>query len=220
MRPRTRRWVRGLGVAAIAVAYAILVHQSNSSPGGGALGVVLAVGPLLAVAVALAWRSGYRLAALGVGALASLAVLRYWPLLAEHVAWLYLLQQAGGYGLAGFAFGRSLAAGRTPLCTHWATLVHGPLAPVVLRYTRSVTAAWTGFFALMTAALIVLFVLAPLAVWSAFAFFCTFPLVVAMFVGEYLVRSRALPDMEHESILAGIRAIIGRAPVAAAARRG
>lgn len=220
MTPRARAWIRGLGAAALAVAYAILAHVSNSNPGARALGVVLALGPLVACALTLAWRYGYRLPAVLLGMLAGFAVYRYWPIFAQHFPWLYLLQQAGAYALLGLAFGRSLAAGRVPLCTRWATVVHGPPAPAVTRYTRSVTAAWTLFFALMTTTLIALFLLAPLPVWSAFANFCGFPLIVAMFVGEYVVRGRVLTDMQHASILAGARAFLGSAPDAAAVRRG
>jgi uncharacterized membrane protein len=220
VKPRVRAWIRGLGIAALAAVYAILAHVSNSNPGASALGVGLAVGPLVALALTLIWRSGYRLPATLVGALAGFAVYRYWPILAQHFPWLYVLQQAGAYGLLGLTFGRSLAANRVPLCTRWATVVHGPLAPAVARYTRSVTAAWTLFFTLMTTILIALFLIAPLPVWSAFANFCGFPLVVAMFVGEYLVRGRALPDMQHASILAGVRTFLGYAPDTAELRRG
>lgn len=220
MKPHAGAWIRGLCVVALAVAYAILAHVSNSNPGASALGVVLAVGPPVAAALTLGWRAGYRLATILAGTLVGLWIWRYWPVLARHFPWLYLLQQAGAYALLGFTFGRSLIADRVPLCTRWATLVHGPLAPAVERYTHSVTAAWTLFFALMTATLIALFLLAPLPTWSAFANFCGFPLVVAMFVGEYLVRGRALPDMPPASILAGVRAFLDSAPGTAAVRRG
>jgi uncharacterized membrane protein len=219
VKPRACAWIRGLGVAVVAVAYAFLAHVSNSNAGASALGVVLAVGPLVAIVLTLIWRSGYRLPAILVGTLAGLAVYRYWPMLAQNFPWLFLLQQAGVYGLLGLTFGRSLLADRVPLCTRWATVVHGQLAPAVARYTRRVTAAWTLFFALMTATLIALFLLAPLAVWSAFANFCGYPLVATMFIGEYLVRGRALPDMQHASILAGVRTFLGVAPDTAAVRR-
>jgi uncharacterized membrane protein len=86
--------------------------------------------------------------------------------------------------IRGLGMLAGLATGRVPLCTRWATVVHGPLAPAVTRYTRSVTAAWTLFFALMTTGLIALFLLAPFPAWSAFANFCGFPLIVAMFLGS------------------------------------
>ena len=220
MKRPVRDWIRGLAVAAGAVGYAVLAHISNSHPEASALGVVLAIGPLAAFAVAIVWRSGHRLWSVALGLLAVLAVYRTWPILALHFSWLYLLQQAGFYGLIGIAFGRSLAAGQVPLCTRWATAVHGPLASPVVRYTRSVTAAWTLFFALMTTTLVALFLLAPLPVWSAFANFGTFPLVVAMFLAEYRVRGRVLPDMRHASILESVRASVSRAPAPGALRRG
>ncbi len=220
MKRRVRDWIRGLAVAALAVGYAVLAHFSNSHPEASALGVLLAIAPLAVVAVAMVWRSGQRLISVALGLLAVLAVYRYWPILALHFAWLYVLQQAGFFGLIGIAFGRSLMAGQVPLCTRWATAFHGPLAPAAVRYTRNVTAAWTLFFALMMTTLVVLFLLAPLPVWSAFANFGTFPLVVAMFLAEYRVRGRALPDMRHASILESVRASVSRAPAAGVPRRG
>jgi uncharacterized membrane protein len=212
--------IRWLAIGAVAITYAVLAHLTNASPGSGELGVVLGVGPLAAIALTLLWRAGHRAAAVILGALGAVALLRYWPIFAHHVPWLYLLQQAGAYGLLAAAFGRSLAGNRVPLCSRWASAVHGPLTPPVARYTRAVTVAWTVFFVLMTSALIALFLLAPLPVWSVFANFCATPLVLAMFVGEYLVRGRVLPDMQHASILAGVYAFLGFAPDTAIARRG
>ena len=59
----------------------------------------------------------------------------------------------------------------------------------------------------MSLALLVLFVTAPLPVWSAFANFCTPALVALMFAAEYLVRRRALPHVQHQGILATLRAV-------------
>ena len=220
MNARQRAWLRGLVVAALAVGYALLAHLSNSNPDAHALGVLLAVGPLVIMVCGYLWRCGARLSALLGAALASVAVFRFWPLLAAHFPWLYLLQQAGTYGFLGCMFKRSLAVGRVPLCTHWAAIVHGSLPSKAVSYTRHVTAAWTVFFALMTSALIGLFLLAPLPVWSAFANFCGLPLVVAMFVVEYLARAYALPDMQRGSIFDGVRAFLGSAVGPGAARRG
>jgi uncharacterized membrane protein len=220
VRPRTRGWLRGLGAAAVAIAYAVLAHVSNSYAGATALGVALSVGPLVAFALALAWRYGHRRSALALGVACVLGGYRYWPLLAAHYPWVYLAQQAGVYALLGLMFGRSLAGGRVPLCSQWAALIHGPLTPELARYTRSVTAAWTLFFALMTTTLVVLFLVAPLPVWSAFANFAALPLVAAMFVVEYAARVWLLPDMRHAGILAGVRAFLGHMSEPPAARRG
>jgi uncharacterized membrane protein len=117
-------------------------------------------------------------------------VSRYWSALTQKFVWSYLIQQAGAHAGLAIMFWRSLVHGRTLLCTRWATVMHGSLPPAVAGYTRNVTSAWTVFFALMTIALNALFVFAPLHVWSAFANFCTFPLIGAMFVAEYMVRGR------------------------------
>ena len=203
-----RALLRVLAVAAAAIAYAVLAHISNSTANANALGIVLAVGPMLLVPAAVAWRSPYRLPALLMCALAGALMYPFWPILEQHFSVLYLLQQVSVYGLLGIAFGRTLTGDRVPLCTQWATLVHGALPPSAVPYTRAVTAAWTLFFAIMTITLIALFVMAPLPVWSVFANFCTFPLVGAMFVGEYVVRRWALPDMEPAHILDGARAYL------------
>lgn len=203
---RVRVWFLGLAAAAIAIAYAILSHLSNSAPNPGGLGVLLALTPAFLIVVTLAWRSRHRLPILLLCAITAMLVERYWPLLTHHFSWLYLLQQAGAYVLLGLSFGRSLRPGRTPLCTRWATAQHGTLSPAAVRYTRAITLMWTVAFAALTVALIMLFLLAPLPVWSAFANFATLPLIVVLFIVEYAVRGRALPDMQHAGILAGIRA--------------
>jgi uncharacterized membrane protein len=50
-----------------------------------------------------------------------------------------------------------------------------------------------------------LFVLAPLRIWSLFANFCVVPLVGLMFLAEYAVRRRVLPQVSRRGILAAIR---------------
>jgi uncharacterized membrane protein len=91
------------------------------------------------------------------------------------------------------------------LCTQLADKVHGPLTPQELRYTRRVTAAWALLFLLITAATLILFVFAPLRLWSLFANFCVLPLIGLMFVAEYAVRRRVLPQVPRRGILAAVR---------------
>jgi len=73
-------------------------------------------------------------------------------------------------------------------------------------YARQVTVAWTLFFAVMVLISTVLFFLAPLATWSVFANFMIFPLVALMFLAEYLVRRRVLPNLPNSNILDAVRA--------------
>ena len=167
---------------------------------------MLAIAPVLLAAAVLAWRSAHRLYLLPLCAFALVLVYWYWPSLMHHYPLLYLVQQAGAYVLLGLTFGGSLRAGRTPLCTVWARRHHGTLSPAAVRYTRGVTLLWALAFAALMIALVALYFLAPLPVWSAFANFGTLPLIAALFIGEYCVRGRALPDMPHAGILAGLRA--------------
>jgi uncharacterized membrane protein len=79
------------------------------------------------------------------------------------------------------------------------------LTPQQEVYTRKITVAWTVFFAAMATAATLLFLLAPLTAWSVFAHFLTLPLVAVMFLVEYWLRRRALPNMQHVHILEAVR---------------
>ncbi len=198
--------LRIVSVALAVVAYAVLAHYSNAVPGHEDLGAMLAIAPVWIAALILAWRSRHRSLGLLACALAAVLALIEWKTLRSHFSWLYLIQQSGTYGLLGFSFARSLAAGHVPLCTRFATLAHGSLSVDAVHYTRTVTLAWTIFFFAMSAAVLILYVAAPLRAWSVFTNFCTTPLIALMFIGEYLVRLRVLPDMQHASILGTVRA--------------
>ena len=77
-----------------------------------------------------------------------------------------------------------------------------------VRYTRRVTAAWALFFAAIVAIMVALFAAAPRRVWSLFANFCILPLVALMFIAEYAVRRRVLPQAERGGILAAVRTFL------------
>jgi uncharacterized membrane protein len=62
------------------------------------------------------------------------------------------------------------------------------------------------FFAAMASLSTALYFSVPLATWSMFANFFTAPLIVLMFLCEYLVRRCRFPDMEHAHIVDGVRA--------------
>ena len=219
MRRRAPLWLGVMITAVLAVVYAYLAHLSNTSPELKALGVTLTVAPLIVLSTTLIWRSTHRATALLTGLLALALTYRYWTILKHHYSWLYLVQQAGVYGLLGLTFGRSLSTSRVPLCTQWATRLHGELPPLVHRYTRSVTVAWTVFFWTLSAGLIIVFLVAPLPVWSAFANFCALPLVITMFVGEYLIRRRILPDTVRTQFIDSLRAYFSAAQATAPTAR-
>ena len=191
------RIVRGMGIAALVIGYALLAHYTNESPHHSSLGALLAIVPLVLIALVLAWRSPRRWVMLSVPALLCVALWAMWPALERHFGLVYWLQHAGMQLLLFVTFCRTLFAGRQPLCTRFAQAVHAPLTPQHEIYARQVTVAWTLFFAAMTLASTLLYFLTPLATWSVFANILTLPLVVLMFVAEYVVRRRVLPDRRH-----------------------
>lgn len=225
---RTGRWVLLAGLAASypLLAHYTTAHQAAAVPAQGEpvpltlVGALVAVAPATLIALAVAWRSPRR--TLWLAALAAVLGLLAWQraLLEAHFSWVYLADHVVSNILLGVFFGRTLLPGRTPLCTTFATMVHGPLSAQMLRYSRQVTVAWTVFFAVVAAISLLLFGLAPRETWSVFANLLAFPLVVAMFVAEYAVRLIKMPWMRHEgSILDGVRAYLrssreGAAPAA------
>jgi uncharacterized membrane protein len=208
-------WRRRLQLAAIivfVVAYAGLSHYANSVAKTHILGIGLAAGPVLAVGFLLVWRSTPLWVALPAAVVVALLLRHFWPVLEENFSWVYLLQEGGFYSLMAASFGHSLLGNRVALCTRLADKVHGPLTPEEALYTRRVTAAWTVFFVLMTAATFSLFVFAPLRTWSLFANFCAVPLIALMFAAEYAVRRRVLPQVQRRGILAAVRVYFASSP--------
>jgi hypothetical protein len=118
-------------------------------------------------------------------------------------------------------FALTLRQGHTPLITAMAGRLHGKLlSDEIIRYTRKVTIAWCLFFAAQLLTSVLLFVFAPLTVWSFFVNVLDIPLVVAMFAGEYAYRLHALQDPPRHS-LAMIVQMVGdcmHQPAPAAAR--
>jgi uncharacterized membrane protein len=194
-------------VFASIAAYAGLSHYCNTVEGAHALGAALAIAPALMAGVLLLRRWARALIA---PALAALALLLFtcWPLLERKFYWMCLLQDCALYGLLAVSFAGSLRPGATALCTELADKLHGPLTPREVRYSRRITAAWALFFAAVVAVTVLLFAAAPLRVWSLFANFCILPLVALMFIAEYAVRRRVLPQAERGGILATVRTFL------------
>jgi uncharacterized membrane protein len=189
--------LRPVLVAAGIVAYALLQHYANVSH-RVAIGAPLAVTLPAVASVLVAGRSRRPvLTIVLITAAAGMLMWQFWSQIAHNYSLLFLLQEAGVYLMLAGAFGGSLRAGHTPLCTQWARMLHGELDPTVTRYTRSVTMAWTAFFVAICLVSCTLFAVAPLRVWSFFSNFMTLPLAVAMFAIEYEMRRRRLPGMRR-----------------------
>jgi uncharacterized membrane protein len=201
-----RRIARWLGIAALVIGYALLAHYTNKTSHSSSLGALVSIAPVVLIALVLAWNSPRRSVMLAVPTLLCIALWAGWSMLEHHFGLVYWLQDVGMLLILFMTFGRTLIAGRQPLCTRFAETVHGPLTPQHEIYARQVTVAWTLFFAAMALTSTLLFFLTPLASWSIFANFMTLPLVASMFIAEYCVRRRVLPDIQNAHILDAVRA--------------
>lgn len=204
--PEITRIVCLIGIVVLFITYLMLVHYANLSAQGGVLAALLAVAPIFGLALALTssfrtWLIGFAL--LAVSCIASWAL---WPVIRQHSVFIFWVQDVVLQLILFMTFARTLLAGRKPLCVYFAELVHGSLTARQEQYARWVTVAWVIFFGMMAIATTLLFFMAPLAVWSFFANFLVLPLTALMFIAEYLVRRRVLPDMPPGHILDAVRA--------------
>jgi uncharacterized membrane protein len=207
-----RRSLQLAAVLLFLLGYSVLSHYSNLNPQAHNLRALLALAPMLTLGLVLLWRWSGALMALLAAAAAAFLLRAFWPLFAQNFAIVYLIQQVGFYFIMAFTFGRSLRTGSVPLCTQLADKVHGPLTALELRYTRRVTLAWVIFFLLNAAANCLLFEFAPLRVWSMFVNFCSLPLILLMFVAEYAVRRRVLPQVQRSGLIATLRVYFADSP--------
>jgi uncharacterized membrane protein len=201
---RSLRWT---ATGSLLLAYPLLAHYSAFNASAD-LGALLAVLPLSAIALGFAWRSPRRLALLALlGFVLALAFAAgSWGMLRRHFGWLYWVEHAGTHLALCLAFGRTLLGGRRPLCSQFAEAIERrSLPPAVAHYTHQLTAAWTAYFALMAAASSLLFWLAPFKVWSVFANFLTPLFLLLMFLAEYAIRLRVLPQAKHAGLIESIR---------------
>jgi uncharacterized membrane protein len=201
---RRRGWGKGVALLVALVGYQILLHWAVSRH-PGALGEILAILPLAAALVwflGRSWRGRLGLVALTLAAAGLIA----WRGAGANPAWVYVLSHIGVYLFLLWLFGRTLLPGREALITRVARHVHGTLPADHECYSRHVTTAWCVFFAGMALTSLLLFILAPLAVWSVFANLLNVPLVVAMFLAEYLYRILRHPNFSHASIRSSIQA--------------
>jgi uncharacterized membrane protein len=197
---------QGAATVAVVAACELGTHYAASTPGAEGLGLVVVLAPVLLVTLAAAARSRHRIVLLSLWAGACLALwLARGPLI-HHFQWGAYVEHLSVMLVMAFMFGRTLAAGRKPLCSQFAAVIHGKLTPAIAHYTRRITVAWTAFFLAIATLSTLLFVASPLVVWSTFANYMTLPLVALMFVGEHAWRRVALPHVQPASMFAAARA--------------
>ena len=109
----------------------------------------------------------------------------------------------------GVFFGATLRPGREPRIATFARLERGEaLPPELARYTRRLTWIWTIFLFASAAIGVVLAVVAPIGVWSAFVNVGSYVAIAALFVGEYVYRRIRYRQYRHGSLLALIRIVV------------
>lgn len=146
----------------------------------------------------------------GWGLLAAAALLAAsaggWHALLHRQELIYLLQNVGMQALLAGLFGHTLLPGHEPLISQLARRIHREdYSAEIARYTRQATWAWTLYFVAMGLTSVLLFVSAPLAVWSYFVNFLSFLTLAAMFAVEYAVRRWRLRGIDHIGFLQSVR---------------
>lgn len=199
---RHGRWI---AIVALVVGYAFLAHYTMAAR-TETLGVLVALAPVALAGLSTAWHAQRRRTMLTLFGLVCAALFVSWHNLENHFNQIYWMEHAGSQLFLCLLFSRTLGAGKEPMCTYFARMVHGYMTPELERYTRRITIAWACFFGMMAATSTVLFFTAPLETWSMFSNFFTGPLIGLMFVTEYAVRRLTQPDVEHAHILEGVKA--------------
>ena len=206
MTPERRKGLQVGFLVAVSVGFAVLAHAAIVKGVSPTVGALLSLVP---ATVFLAWvvsRTRHRVAGGLALAAAAAALALAWPQLERHFPDVLFLEHVTINVALAVVFGRTLFGGREPLVTHFARMIHGELPAEVERYTRKVTIAWTALFLGICAASCALYLAGMLAAWSFLANFLNPLLLVAMFVLEYFVRHRVLPDWERVGVLGGVRA--------------
>ena len=202
--------LRLLAAGLAGAAYLLGSHWLMTSAPASPWNAVVVVGPMLVAAGVVAWQRGQRALALVAAAATAALVVQAGRGGGVAAETLYLGQHVAVHLLLAFVFGSTLAAGREPLVSALARRVHGSLTPAMAAYSRRVTVAWTFYFVAMAVLSIVLFATAPFVAWAAFANLVTPLAIVAMFVGEYLLRYRLHPEFERATLAQAVRAYADR----------
>ncbi|MRS98445.1 hypothetical protein GJQ57_07200 [Ralstonia pickettii] len=203
---RLTAFARGAAGVCAVVAYQVGAHYAAATPSAHGLGLAMALVPPLAIALVAAMRSRHRARLLPLWLLVCGALWMARAPLAAHFDWGLYLEHASFNMMMAYVFGRTLVAGREPLCTRFARMVHGTLTPGIARYARRITLVWTLFFLATTAVSTLLFATASTVAWSTFANYLSLPLVGVMFVAEYLCRRIVLRGEPHSTLFDAVRA--------------
>ena len=202
---RRKRSAVALAVV-LSITGAVLAHLAVIDGLSPTVGALLSLLPAAALASWALRRPRYRKAGIAALFIVSLALVSAWWALEQHFRSVLFVEHAGANLALAVLFGRTLLGGREALCTRLARLLHGHLPPEVVRYTRQVTVAWTVLFVTLFMASAALYLGNFVTEWSILANILSPLLVALMFLVEYAIRLRALPEWERTGILGAFRA--------------
>ena len=201
---------RVIAVVLAGIAYVAISYRLMTSRPGSSWGAIAVVAPMLVLAAALAWQRRQRIVAgvaVGAAALLLFQARDGGGLSAEAI---YVVEHIAIHLLLAVVFGLTLVGGRESLITALARRVHGGLTPPMEVYSRKVTVVWTIYFVAMAALSLVLYALAPFATWAAFAGLASPLALLALFVGEHVLRYRWHPEFERATLAQAVRAYASR----------
>lgn len=140
--------------------------------------------------------------------LAAAAALTWWLVVAGHGLYALFVPPAAIPAALFFVFADSLRAGRTPMITRIATLMHdGPLPDDLVRYTRQVTLLWALVCAAMFISAVSLALFASPELWSLMTNVVHYLVLGAVFVLEYAWRRIRFRHHEHLGLLQFLRRV-------------
>lgn len=136
--------LRGLCIAVMAVAWALIAHITSAGHDASGWGAALALTPMGMALALLLWRLPMRWLGALIALVAVAGLLWLWPVLKGRVALLYYLEHLGVYLLLAVFFGRSLFGTQESVVTRMARSVHGGvLSGAQAVYTRH-RSRWPG----------------------------------------------------------------------------
>jgi uncharacterized membrane protein len=203
--PRRAGWLWIALILPGCVAYPWLVHAIIVDGHALSLRVALALLPLLAFSywVARYARNKFLWTILVIAAGAAIFVVERQDRFGLPAA--YGISHSAINLFLLWLFGRTLISGQEPLITGFARRIHGTLPTRMEGYTRRVTVAWCVFFAAQVLVSTALLITGSLSTWSLFVNVLSLPLVVLMFVAEYLYRVMRYRHYPHVPIWKGIQ---------------
>ena len=201
---KTGMWLRkarALTTAALLLAYPVVSYRTNIARHLDPLGALFAFAPLLVLTLTAAWAARPRRLWLVLWGGAGLVLWHYRAFIVVHYSWAYLAEDVGVMALLCGLFMRSLRPSCTPLISRLSLLMRGSLSPFRAHYTRRVTQLWAGLFGAMAIISVLLFFAAGVRVWAFYASVLTWPIMILVFVAEYLVRRVVVPSEERAGFL-------------------